>query len=94
MPLYDYECQHCGAEFEEFSIMASRDVMTCANCGKPARRLITGGNFMLMGGGWSRSAGHGKIIPADGSLNPQPVTDDEGWQTNYYNCTPEDVHRT
>ncbi len=86
MPLYDYKCPACGEEFEAMSSIERRDDMTC-DCGKPAERLMTGGSFLLRGGGWA-GKGHVNIHP--------PETDHSlthGWKDNYYNCTPESVHK-
>jgi putative FmdB family regulatory protein len=87
MPLYDYKCPKCGKEFEDTAPIISRDTIKC-DCGELAIRLITGGSFLLKGEGWSKQ-GHVKVIP--------PTTDpslSHDWKTNYYNCTPESVHKT
>ena len=36
MPIYEFDCQHCGEPFEElvFSASAIKDV-TCPSCGSP-----------------------------------------------------------
>ena len=86
MPLYDYQCLECGNRFEDMANYALRDSVFCA-CGELAVRLITGGSFLLKGGGWSKP-GHYDVMP------PQSDPDlDHNWKTNYYNCTPEDVHK-
>lgn len=92
MPLYDYQCPKCGAEFEAFARIADRDTMRCSTCGKLATRLITGGSFMLLGGGWT-GTGHAKVVPPDSRFDSLPKPDAEGYHTRYYNCTPESVHR-
>jgi putative FmdB family regulatory protein len=88
MPMYDYNCPKCGENTEVIMPMAERDNAVCEACGTPLVRLITGGSFMLLGGGWT-TRGHLKIHPPESDPNQKT-----GWQDNYYNCTPESVHRT
>jgi putative FmdB family regulatory protein len=87
VPLYDYECENCGREFEVLVPISQRDDVSC-KCGARARRQITGGSFLLLGGGWSGHS-HARVVPpqSDPSLT-------HGWKDNYYNCTPESVHKT
>lgn len=87
MPLYDYQCPECGNEFEDSVRIINRDNVFC-RCGVLATRLITGGSFLLKGAGWSKQ-GHVNIVPP--ASDPTQTHD---WKTNYYNCTPESVHKT
>ena len=32
MPLYDYLCETCGLEFEEFNTIAGRETAVCPSC--------------------------------------------------------------
>ena len=42
MPIYEFECEECGARFEEL-VGAGVDVVPCAECGATrTRRLISG----------------------------------------------------
>jgi putative FmdB family regulatory protein len=53
MPTYTYHCDACNSEFEKEQRIVEPPLKKCAKCGKPkARRLITGANFILKGGGW------------------------------------------
>ena len=53
MPIYDYRCEACGHEFEELRSFSDDDPESCPECGSESpRRLISGGNFQLKGGGW------------------------------------------
>ena len=43
MPLYEYRCQDCGAEFEELVSFSARDDVVCEQCGsKNVERLVSG----------------------------------------------------
>ena len=53
MPTYLYHCDACHSEFEKEQRIVEPPIKKCAKCGKSkARRLITGANFILKGGGW------------------------------------------
>lgn len=53
MPTYEYGCEACGKSWELEQRITEAAVKKCPKCGKmKARRLISGGSFMLKGGGW------------------------------------------
>jgi putative FmdB family regulatory protein len=53
MPTYSYSCDNCGHEFEREQRITENPIKKCPECGKlKARRMITGGGFILKGGGW------------------------------------------
>jgi putative FmdB family regulatory protein len=53
MPFYEYQCQACGHEFEEFQKITDKPVKTCPECKKrKVRRLISQTSFVLKGSGW------------------------------------------
>jgi len=53
MPTYTYRCDACGKGFEREQRISEDPIKKCPSCGKPkARRMISGGNFILKGGGW------------------------------------------
>lgn len=44
MPTYDYKCEACGHEFEEFQTMTAKALRKCPKCGKlKLKRLIGSG---------------------------------------------------
>jgi putative FmdB family regulatory protein len=52
MPTYDYECPE-GHTFEAFQKMTDEPVAKCPECGKAARRKISGGaGFLFKGEGF------------------------------------------
>ncbi len=85
MPLYDYSCPKCGVEFEIICSIADRDMPHRCECGGKAKRILSGGKFMLIGGGWTGTA-HPIIVPA----KTDPFAS-KAVHENYYNCTPESV---
>lgn len=53
MPTYDYACENCGHHWDVEQRMSDDPIRKCPKCGKlKAKRQITGGNFILKGGGW------------------------------------------
>jgi putative FmdB family regulatory protein len=53
MPTYEYGCEACGKTWELEQRISEAPVKKCPKCGKlKAKRLISGGNFLLKGGGW------------------------------------------
>jgi putative FmdB family regulatory protein len=54
MPLYEYHCDHCDEEFETLRSLKERDNAECPECGRPARRLLSG---FAVGGGSSGGGG-------------------------------------
>jgi putative FmdB family regulatory protein len=54
MPTYEYVCDTCGHEFEEFQSITAKPLRKCPECKKPAlRRLIgTGAGIIFKGSGF------------------------------------------
>ncbi len=53
MPLYEYRCEDCKEEFESIESIKKRDDADCPECGKHARRLLSGFSVGTAGGGAS-----------------------------------------
>jgi len=53
MPIYEYLCQACGHQFEEWQKITDKPVRTCPKCkARKVERLISQTSFKLKGGGW------------------------------------------
>jgi len=53
VPTYDYGCEACGAQWELEQRISEDPIKKCPKCKKmKARRMISGGNFILKGSGW------------------------------------------
>ncbi|MEW6140182.1 MAG: zinc ribbon domain-containing protein [Thermodesulfobacteriota bacterium] len=52
MPIYEYRCDSCGREFEEWQKFSDPVVERCSCCGGRTRRLISQSSFVLKGTGW------------------------------------------
>ena len=57
MPTYEYACKSCGHQWEEIQKISEAPLTECPECHQAeAQRLISGGNFILKGGGWYADA--------------------------------------
>ena len=53
MPTYEYVCSSCGNAWEEIQKITEPAIELCPACQKAtAKRQISGGTFILKGGGW------------------------------------------
>jgi len=52
MPVYEYQCQACGRDFEYQQRMTDPDKTICEVCGGALDRLISRTAFSLKGSGW------------------------------------------
>ena len=52
MPIYEYRCEKCGNEFEEWQKFSDPAVDKCPKCGGKSDRLISDSTFVLKGSGW------------------------------------------
>jgi len=53
MPTYEYVCTSCGNQWEEIQKISEPSLTDCPKCkNASAKRQISGGNFILKGGGW------------------------------------------
>jgi putative FmdB family regulatory protein len=53
MPLYEYQCDACGARFELIRKFADPPLEVCPTCGKgPVQKLISSPAFQFKGSGW------------------------------------------
>ena len=51
MPTYEYACQKCGHEFEQFQSMSDASFRKCPKCGKKAlKRLVGAGAGLIFKG--------------------------------------------
>jgi putative FmdB family regulatory protein len=57
VPTYEYVCSECKNAWEEIQKISEAPVEVCPKCGKSsAKRQISGGTFILKGGGWYADA--------------------------------------
>ncbi|HLW74924.1 MAG TPA: zinc ribbon domain-containing protein [Gammaproteobacteria bacterium] len=76
MPIYEYECQACGHQFEALQKVSDAPLKKCPECGKPKlRKLMSAPSFRLKGGGWYETdfkSGQKRNL-ADGGKEDKPA---------------------
>jgi len=50
MPTYEYLCGACEERFELFLPISSKPLQPCPKCGRPSKRLISGGAGLIFKG--------------------------------------------
>ena len=50
MPTYEYECTHCGHNFELFQRITDKPIDKCPKCNKEVKRLIGAGSGIIFKG--------------------------------------------
>lgn len=50
MPTYEYECPHCGYDFEVFQKITAQPIQDCPKCNKKIKRLISSGAGIIFKG--------------------------------------------
>ena len=65
MPIYGYQCQACGHEFELMQKMSDAAPSVCPACGKPdVRKQLSAAGFQLKGSGWYATDFKGAAKPS------------------------------
>ena len=53
MPIYEYQCQSCGHEYEALQKMSAKPLVHCPSCTEPElKKKISAAGFRLKGSGW------------------------------------------
>ncbi len=53
MPIYEYQCESCGAELEKLQKISDPVLKDCSECGEPSlKKKISATSFRLKGTGW------------------------------------------
>lgn len=52
MPIYEYQCQGCGAKCEVKQKLSDAPLTTCERCGGALTKLISAPGIMFKGSGW------------------------------------------
>jgi putative FmdB family regulatory protein len=78
MPTYEYQCQVCKYNFEEFQKISALPLEKCPKCGSKIRRIISaGGGFLFKGNGFYttdyRSSEYKKKAKEEKGLVSKPV---------------------
>ena len=56
MPLYTYQCDNCGVQFEQLQKFTDKPIKRCPECNKSSvRRLIQPAGIIFKGSGWYKT---------------------------------------
>jgi putative FmdB family regulatory protein len=81
MPTYEYACKSCGNQWEEVQRITEAPSTECPKCHKAsAERQISGGTFILKGGGWYADA-YSSTSKSSGSSASEPKTESKTTKT-------------
>src|SRR5258708_31374124 len=77
MPTYEYACTSCSNQWEEIQKISEAALEVCPKCHQAtARRQISGGRFILKGGGWDADP-YSSVKPGKKD-DPKPSPKSEG----------------
>src|SRR5690348_16310026 len=71
MPIYEYQCDHCGV-FEVSQRITEDPLKKCPTCKGKVRRLISNTSFLLKGNGWY-ATDYGRSKSSESSTNDKPA---------------------
>ncbi len=84
MPTYEYHCDACGHQFDEFQSMSEEPLKKCPACGKKKLRRAfgTGAAVLFKGSGFYqtdyRSESYNKAAKAEQEASSKPATGNNG----------------
>ena len=52
VPIYEYQCQSCGKNFEHMQKITDEPLKTCTFCNGKVKKLVSNCSFQLKGTGW------------------------------------------
>ncbi|MCJ8501938.1 FmdB family zinc ribbon protein [Desulfatitalea alkaliphila] len=67
MPIYEYQCEHCGAVLEVLQKISEKPLNKCTQCSGKLHKLISQSAFHLKGSGWYVTDYAGKSKKPDSS---------------------------
>ena len=83
MPIYEYQCDSCGARIEALQKLSEKPLEVCSACGSSSlRKLVSAASFRLKGGGWYetdfKTGDKKKIAESDSIKKSDGVGSDKG----------------
>jgi putative FmdB family regulatory protein len=71
MPLYTYQCDNCGVQFEQIQKFTDKPIKRCPECNKSAvRRLIQPAGIIFKGSGWYKTDNRSSSGASSSSTSP------------------------
>lgn len=66
MPIYEYQCQKCGAHLEKRQSVSDEPLKVCEDCGGELVKKVSLSGFQFKGAGWYVTDYSAKSKPAEG----------------------------
>lgn len=88
MPIYEYECEHCGKTLEVLQKFSEAPLTTCEHCSGKLHKLISHSAFHLKGSGWyvtdyaSKAKSGGKTETSQAQTNDAKPSASDGSKTS------------
>ncbi len=78
MPVYEYECEHCGARFERIQSVKDEPIRQCPECSGAVHKVFHPAGIIFKGSGWyitdSRKSNSGSVT---GETKPSSESKEE-----------------
>lgn len=92
MPTYDYECENCGHQFEQFQSITARPTKKCPECGKmKLQRLIGAGAGIIFKGSGFYQTDYRSDSYKEAKKNDTKSTSDKDTAKKKDDTKPKDV---
>ncbi len=76
MPIYEYECAHCGQRFDKLQPVTAERLTECVLCGQgPVRRVIQPVGVIFKGSGWYATDSRSDNKPKTSKADDKPKSD-------------------
>lgn len=88
MPIFEYHCNHCGANLEELQKHSDPPLIHCPECNHPSlQRSVSKSAFHLKGGGWYKD-GYGVVSSNSDSSTESSTSPKESTPSQKTNDNP------
>ena len=75
MPIYEYQCEKCGAHLEVLQRMGDKPLTRCTKCKGKVQKVVSMSSFQLKGSGWYVTDYAGKKKTSTGDSKPETKTE-------------------
>lgn len=94
MPIYEYKCQQCGAQFEKRQSVSDEPLTTCEKCHGTLEKQWSLSGFQFKGAGWYVTDYAGKKSGASSSGESTSPTESASKPKDEVKTTPKETVTT
>lgn len=92
MPIYEYQCQSCGARLEVLRKLSDAPLLDCPKCSEPAlKKMVSAPTFRLKGSGWYETdfkTGSKKNLAGGADAASSPASDNKSGESKSTESKP------